>query len=376
MIKLITYTTCFIWFSLIFKIEAKYHQSGVKPILHTLSIKHKGEELPMQVSLYEVKNKQGIPDYFYMDVESVICLESVCKVIPVRLFWNALGEYQKYELAEDAALEKYKDDFFDADDYLKLNRILANKHSPFKEVYLDEILTVVGELNTDEVDAISGATALELNEEDTVPGAALTCFTLWHWAQGEINSKIKTITATTVSNKELLAFLEDENKDYVELALKEIEQRNIYEHVFVNQAVSQGLAHSDLIPEAIQYLETAPSDIYFSALKQLFDAGGNLQKIAVLKSIQNTIYQPNKDYLDAYSFAVNKLKSFQEFSGFFELMEARNPKSEVVIQNVFPLLNRDFLIARRTYWYLKSKALTPKQQQKIQAFYTENMQRL
>ena len=220
---------------------------------HNVLIKHPGEEKPIEVTLVEISNKEGLPVEYYMDVQSVICLQGVCKVILVRLYWDNIGNFKKYLLEEGKTLEKYKADLFDSSDYSKLHTILANPDSPFKDVRLNEVLTVVNELDTHEVDAISGATALELDEKDTVTGASLTCYTLWHWANGEIISIIKNITGNSASSDNLFNFLINENKTYFFVALEVLNKRKIYTNKFVETIIQQSFKDENLLKTSIQY---------------------------------------------------------------------------------------------------------------------------
>ena len=338
---------------------------------HKISINHPGEKGPVNIILHQVLDENDIPVQYYMDVTSVICLEEVCKVIPVRLFWNNLGEYQKYELEKGATLEKYEDDLFDKEDYPKLHTILANSDSPFKEVYIDEILKVVDE-HDEESDAVSGATALELDEKDTVPGAALTCYTLWHWANGEIVQKIKNITGKVLSENQLKRALKDNNRAYFEIGIKELENRKNFSNSFVDIIVREVLIDETLCKSTFAYLEKASSKTYFEATKQIFTKGGKGQKLAAIRSLQYSKHQPSTKYLDVLSDEILSMKSFQEVSFFLNLMQTKNPKSKKVTNNVFDLLTSDFIIARRAYWFLKNQETTASQEEKLNQFYKKH----
>ena len=122
---------------LIFNSVDNQKQFEFNEIKHSISIKHPGEEGTVEVVLIEVQNKNGLPVEYYMDVESVICLEEVCKVIPVTVFWNNIGEYKKYKLEEGATLEKYEANLFEPNDYKKIHTILQNKNSPLFDFILN-----------------------------------------------------------------------------------------------------------------------------------------------------------------------------------------------------------------------------------------------
>lgn len=353
----------------------KTDKQTTKTVSHTVYVNHPGEKTLVEAILNEVKNVDGLPVEYFMDVTSVICLEEVCKVIPVRLFWNNIGDFVKYELEKGATLEKYEDDIFEFEDYNKLRRILLNKNSPFKEVYIDEILTVPDELN-DGIDAISGATALELDEKDTVPGAALTCFTLWHWANGSIVSNIKNITGASLSNKQLLDFISKENKTYFNISLQQLKKRNLYAIEHINPVYNRLLNQAECLKLGLAYLETAPMEVYLQTVQKLLSNGKKEQKLSVIRSLNNTKQDIPTTFLDTVSKEFSNLKSFHEVSILLELMQAKNAGSETVINQVLPLLNGDFIAARRVYWFLKNEKLNLTQTKLIQDFYKDHKDRL
>lgn len=347
-----------------------------KTIQHKVIIKHPGNKIPHDVILYEVQNEQGFPDKYYLDVKSVICLEEVCKVISVRIFWNEIGEYQKYELENNATLEKYEADLFEKEDYKKLHTIIQNPNSPFKETFIEDILTVVVDDGTGNLDAVSGATAIHLDEKDTVPGAALTCFTLWHWAHGDVVSIIKTITGQSVSQEKLFSFLSNENRTYFFVSLEALKEHKNYSNLFVEEVIRQALENNDLLKASIQYIETAPSDIYFSSIRKLYLKGNELQKIEAIRALIRTKTPINNDYLIPFSEEIKPSKSYQEVSLFLDLLEITNLKNEKITQNVITLLESDFLIARRAYYYLKNQSLDNNQLEKVTIFFDKFKDRL
>ncbi|MBU2951005.1 hypothetical protein KO493_09870 [Tamlana agarivorans] len=337
-------------------------------IIHTISVKHPGEKPPITVQLTEVQDETGLPIGYHTNVESVICLEQVCKVVAVKLYWNNIGTYQKYELNPGETLEKYEDDFFEAEDYKKLHTILSNTASPYGEVRLDEVLTVIDE-TVEEVDAVSGATALELDEKDTVPGAALTCFTLWHWAQGDLVSVMKNITAKTINGDHILEFLNLESNTHYLLAIEELQKRKIYSKVYVEAVLNRISNDKTLLRKSLEYIQSAPKDVYLSFAKRLVVNGGEAERIAALKSLQNIGFNVEKSFFDDLSSALKHFNTYQEFSGFLELMQTRNPDSAIITAAVVPMLNEDFLTARRAYYFLLNQNLTAEQKHKVEVFH-------
>lgn len=339
-------------------------------------IKHPGEKEPVKAILEEVQNENGLPIEYIMDVYSVICLEEVCKIIPVKLYWNAVGVYKKYELAEGETLEKYEADLFEPEDYIKLQSVLSDDYSPFKEVYIDEILTVPDEHGNEDVDAVSGATALELDEKDTVKGAALTCFTLWHWANGDVVSIIKNQTGVSASEEQLREYISHENNVYFHIALEELQNRDLFTKPIIETIIKKVLKDDTLLRTSFNYLKKASPELYFYAAKRLFFEGGKEQKLAAIISLRAINYEIPDAYLDNFSSEINKLNSYQEVSVLLGLMESKNQNSKTVIENVLPLLNADFLIARRAYWFLSNQKLNDEQQRVVNHFHERYQSKL
>lgn len=334
------------------------HYKKSKEISHNVSVHHpgKGKENIEEAILVEIQNKKGISVGYYMNVESVICIQKVCKIVPVRIYWNAIGEYQKYEMEDGVTLEKYEADVFASEDYIKLNTILANKNSPFKNVNVDEILTVPDETHND-IDAVSGATALELNEEDTVPGAALTCYTLWHWAYGDIQSIIRNITGLSCKSKDFESFLQNDNLKLKLFSIEQLTVTELYKKDLVEIATKQTTNNPKLLKATITYLEKAPDKTYFSGIFELIKKEVSQQSISGLNSLLNTKREIPKGYLDELSNLATSFSTFQQVSLFLRLMKAKNSNSNQVVKNVFPLLENDFIIGRSIYWFLKNQEL-------------------
>ncbi|TNJ42398.1 hypothetical protein KFZ70_14545 [Tamlana fucoidanivorans] len=354
----------------------KSHQNTFKTINHEVVIKHPGEEDSVRAILTERQNEAGLPVGYSMNVFSVICLEEVCKIIPVKLFWNNIGVYERYELEAGKTLEKYEADLFEPQDYEKLNYILADDNSPFKDVYYDDILTAPDEHGEEGVDALSGATALELDDKDTVRGAALTCFTLWHWANGEVVSIIKNQTGKSVSLEQLKMFILNENNTYFHIALKELINRNIYSKEVLNTVIKKVLKTPSLTNSAFKYVDKALQENYFYAVNRLFFEGGKIHRLAAIKSLVDTDYSIEKAYLDNFGKQLTQVDSYQEVAALLDLLELKNKNSASVIETAIQLLDEDFLKARKAYWVLKTKSLTPTQQARVDKFYEKYQSRL
>ncbi|WP_158966334.1 hypothetical protein [Paraglaciecola sp. L3A3] len=239
-------------------------------VKHSVSFNHKGNKSkkPIQASLYEGKNSQGETE-FYMDVNSVFCGENVCKLDKVRIFWDELGVYQKFELADNIRLEKGNAEDFEQQDYIKLDGILRNPSSGLAELYPAELVNQNRGGNV--VDALSGAT-VSIHNEDTVKGAIWTCYTLWHYANGELSQVIRDISGKQHSLTELTAaLLTHTDLTYQIFALEQLTRIGFVDDQ--TRAVITGgeLLHQvALYPNIMNYIEALPKHQYQESLCLVF----------------------------------------------------------------------------------------------------------
>ncbi|MEM6770624.1 MAG: hypothetical protein AAF597_08585, partial [Bacteroidota bacterium] len=72
-------------------------RSSAEEVYHDVAVIHPGVDVatPVTCRLVEVRNASGHPTEFYLDVPSVVCGDSQCRVDTVRIFWNAFGDYER-----------------------------------------------------------------------------------------------------------------------------------------------------------------------------------------------------------------------------------------------------------------------------------------
>ncbi|MFC2099135.1 hypothetical protein ACFLSP_05275 [Bacteroidota bacterium] len=340
-----------------------------KEIVHQVEVYHPGQIKDYEATgkLVELHKLQGQTVEFYMDVESVICEDSLCKIVIVRIFWDRLGFYTRYELAPGIQLEKAEGKPFTSDDHEKLHKILQQTDSPFKELFLGELVSV--EDGPDIVDGRSGAT-IALSENASVKGAVWTCYTLWHWANGCIVPIIRQITAQACNLNDLMDYLKKGEENHKVFAMQELKNRGAYDgqsvEAVLNQTTSEDLSFTKL---ALKYLEPAPSEIYYSSLNQLFKEGNSKQRIMYLNSLLTTRQDPSPEYYMRFSQNLCDMKSYQEVDMLLNLFEREKFSSaELNKQAICLLEGKDFLIARRAYWFLNNQTLTASQNEILEAF--------
>lgn len=336
-------------------------------IKHEITLIHKGvsDTEPITQTVFEVISKTK-PNYFYTNVQSVICGSKVCKVVPIKLFWNKLGKYTYYELEPGIDLEKEEGVLFDKKDYEKLHDILNDINSPLKNYYKEEL---VRKSNHNAADALSGAT-INIDKNAVVEGAIWTCYTLWHWANGELVSKIKNITAEKTSTKLLQQQLTYGDIPHRIYAIEQLQARKAYDSVTLKKVQTAAKINPKLNKPALVYFENSSTDSYYKYLSILFDNADKASRITFLNSLSNIKLKAPKDFYNQFSSKLSDNDSYQEINLILNIMERLNPDSTVVAKQAEALLeHKNFLIARRAFWHLQNqKTSSPKQKSKIKLF--------
>lgn len=335
-------------------------------VVHPVSVHHPGMKTDKDCKLIENRDSTGQTIDFYMDVQSVICLNGECKIVDVRLQWDRMGAYEKYSLAEGVELEKKDGLPFEEEDYVKLQEILSDKKSPLLGYELSEVVNTKSDTN---IDGISGATILT-DPTVSVKGAAWTCYTLWHWANGDLQNIIKEITGNTASVAELNAFLRSNDERFRKLALQQFEQRKMYDAQTLDLVKTQSQNFStSLTKQAVSYFKSTADKVFFSTISDLFASGTEAQRLLYLEALTDEKYGETEGYLPELSAYISRLKSFQEVNLFINYLE----ENQITIPQIQTALltfleGENFLIARRVYWFLSEQDLPPKQEKRVKAF--------
>ncbi|PWJ58580.1 hypothetical protein CLV98_104440 [Dyadobacter jejuensis] len=162
-----------------------------------------------KITITESQSENGLSNWFSQDVNRAVCTSEQCKMVNIRLFWDGVGNYQRFELIDNEPLTKTDHTSFDSEDYAKLNGILADANSIFRELGMEDLV-----VETDEtIDGKTGATQKSLSEY-VVSEAVYTCYTLWHIVYGPTQSRIKALIAERASEAYLRLALTNEDSIY------------------------------------------------------------------------------------------------------------------------------------------------------------------
>ena len=351
---------------------------------HVLTIVHPGDPTakPMSYTLVQARGKDGEPSGYSMWVDSVICREKTCDVVKVQLHWDALGHYQRYEVALGSKLTKLDHVPFTEEDLAKLQAILKDPDSPLKEVEKESMTAKTPSSPGKPVDgvaAVSQPTVLTLKTA-VIIGAGYTCYDLWHWSNGLLTGHIRDFTGKHCSEKKLITYLTSASNDSALFALKYSRKRRITDANFFEAVIDRaGKGDETLIKPALAYLrETAPTDqTYYDSIVSLFSEADSKKRLLILEAVVSDPQTPVVGFYDQLCDYLPELESYYEVHLFLNLMEKRNGSSSKVAEKATELLKHPkFFISRRAYWYLEKQTLPVNLKKSAEAFYIKNKDRL
>lgn len=152
-------------------------------------------------TILQVIDSNKIPQYYYIEIPKFNCqTKKDIKEAAIRLYWDAFGNYIRYELVDGSDLIKLNSKPFSSKEYNKLHKILNNPNSKLKLCKYAELTGRECE-NQFQVDAISGATE-SADDIEIVTGATKITYDLWKLAYGDISSQIRDITADIAADFE------------------------------------------------------------------------------------------------------------------------------------------------------------------------------
>ncbi len=349
-------------------------QNQLPEIVHHIVVSHPGVSLDDTVScrLVERKNDQSSFREFYLNVASVSCGDTQCKVDTVMLFWDELGRYDRLELPKGIDLEKAEGQSFTKKDYAKLDATLSDANSPLRDVFKNEIVGTVG---GEGIDALSGAT-VSLDKSSYVAGAVWTCYTLWHWVHGAARDSIRNITGDGLTVASLLVYLNSEDPVYRRFALEQLTRRKDDSQQTVDAVLFANEKYPDLAKMSMVYWRQA-SDVVYSKglLNQIKSCESDVRLICLHEILNSKRELPESFYESLITSCSNS--TYEEVHVLLSMLKQRKRLSPWITAQLLLLLDSDdFLIARAVYWFLATQHLNEDQTARLQAFYKTKKDKL
>lgn len=327
------------------------------------------DSIPYKITMHKFIDVNSNQLTYRAIVNSVFCSEQICKSVPITMYWDELGAYKKFELFEGKQLEKTDAELFTEADYLKLNEILVNKNSIFKNTTVAQLSTETH--GTEEVDAVSGATQ-KIDEKELVKGALWTSYTMWHWANGNVCKIIRDNRADASTFNGLMEGLKSENTNEITWAIEQLKRKNIYSDTILNVVNNLKSDKSTNISRVlIDYLENSETKFYFHAIEKLLFESESIDKALLINSVAMTKHKFSISFVEKLSGLFTSTTNYPIVNQLFFIIERSNFQSPTINGNALFQLKNNILNARRAYWFLKNQNLNQNQQKELILFATK-----
>ncbi|MFC1765019.1 hypothetical protein ACFL6U_23480 [Planctomycetota bacterium] len=349
-------------------------QSNVKKVVHLIKDKQPiGEN-----RLYEYIDDKNITQCFGREIFTGVCNDGSCKPVRLRLYWDAIGDFLKYELPEGEGLEKNESDVFTKKDYKKLTEVLQNPVSVLNNYKIDELGLISKAdvlqnpdptLNThyfdevvlkseenDTVDGVTGATVVAIKDA-VVEGAVYTTYTLWHIVYGQTRTKIKELVEQKQDTSFMLHMLNSSKSSYQLWAIDQIKTKRLLQNQHFYPVIIAMLNGKDetVANWALDLFEKddlADSKIQCD-LYRVFDRSSISMKFNTLNKLRQA-ETPNQEIV------IKLLEDFIEdnlgpgiFTYIMDLTANIKEANELLLSKLISLLSHpNFFVSRRVYMYL------------------------
>jgi len=354
-------------------LHAKFFEKSIKFI-------HPGDPTSKErtFNLHQHGSNPLFPTEYSMWVDSVICRDSNCDIVKVRLYWDLIGNYKKFEVEKGSALTKVNHEPFTNSDLKRLHEILLDKKSALAEV--DKMaMTKKSKMPKDKkVDAVSSATILSLRN-DVIIGAGYTCYDLWHLANGAITELIKENTQKFSDIEIFKHMLKSKNIEENVFAINSLKNRKRINDTLFELVESTLLTGSEaLVVPVMQYIITCyAKDKDENKLLALIKQCKGRQRLSFYKEIALEQHTFSKAFYQSLCLELSRVESFYESQIFFQLCKDKKVSSKFIIPQAIKLLsNKKFFIQRRAYKYLKEGKRHISIEKEVDKFYKMHKHRL
>jgi hypothetical protein len=237
--------------------------------------------------VYEVLDSDSNLEMYKARITTPVCENKVCYEVELFFYWDLVGNFAKYELVPGKPLTKLEHKPFSDADYKKLYEILSNKYPAFINLKKDELITKV---KTKGIDGFTGATVAAIQGQ-IVPGAAYSCYTLWHIANGTVTDSIKKHTKNKLNDNIVNKLVSMNNNDanyFLINSLNEAEFQTYLPEVLNLIKNNEGYNEGYFAKNAI---EKIPQGLFSSPEVQNFFSGnfenlGYFAQVSLLKKLQ------------------------------------------------------------------------------------------
>ena len=336
-------------------------------------------------TLIAYQDAQGFPAGYSMGLINKVCLDDVCKLVEVTLYWDAIGYYKRLEYPKGKPLTKLEHEPFTPDDYKKLDSILKDRTSILNDHSLGFLATEnkdappAGQNETlaDDIDAVTQPTPHAVKEA-VVKDAAWTTWVLWKYANTEIVDILQGMTESRCSPGYLQHLLDSKDWQKIEFALKYLLKQKPVPHQYLDQVAnllpSAGIDHVEL---AMEYLQKGSPDKN-TGYRKLIGTLAELDEynaVLVIELLESD-GQLEEGILEALTSNLGE-QDYYPIHLALRLVESRGFFSRGVEDDIKKLLqSKDFFIARRASDFLSNQKLSASAKEMLEAFREKYADRL
>ena len=336
-------------------------------------------------SLTAYSDEQGFPSGYSMELINEVCLDGVCKLVEVTMYWDAIGFYQNLEYPEGKPLTKVEHEPFVPADYEKLDSILKDRDSILDDHELGFLASEKDDKSPEgeeddeyqDVDGVSKATPGAVKEA-VVKDAAWTTWVLWKYANTELVTIMQEMTKSRISHKFLQHLLDSKNWQKIEFVLNHLlEQKPVAPQYIDKVAEVMPTAGIDHIELAIEYLQQASPDkntCYRKLISALPELNG--YNSALVIELLESDEQLENGILEQLAANIGNQEYYLIHLA-LRLIEGREFFSNAIEADIVKLLEiQDFFIARRASDFLSNQKLSASAKEKLDAFRVKHADRL
>ncbi len=242
-------------------------------------------------------SNNNLPDAISRNIHTAVCMDTLCRLVDITLYWAITGKYLGYTLPDGKELTKKEHIPFSSADYSRLNEILGDSASQLRNFTPEDMHPAKKPVK--QTDGITGATLPDVASW-IVPEAAYTSYALWHLTYGaNRDSAMAHIKKRLLSDHLLLYLLQNSDpygqvrgfqwigsgnvnsRQFIEPALKILHSQN-YKSVgyAIKFLKSVGIDEGRLQKEVVSLLDSEDFRIKYVAIDYLREFDNLTQPVA------------------------------------------------------------------------------------------------
>jgi hypothetical protein len=163
--------------------------------------------------------------YFTSLLTTPVCNDTLCQLVRIRVNWDLIGSYIKFDTLEGYPLTKIDHQLFTETDYKKLHKTLKDASSILGRTSEAELLDDTQTHFSEQIEAYTGATSIQI-KNSVVEGAMYSTYTLWHLVNGQIRQDLRNYTLTNYNSAIENQLLRSGNSNMILFALKQWDEQD------------------------------------------------------------------------------------------------------------------------------------------------------